>query len=435
MGRDDQAAGQGRMIESVDMDAERSALGAMMLDAGRAWDVLDVAKPSDFHDPQHQIIAEAVHRLALRGEGTDPVLVEAEIAAAGDRFTRDIAYLYGLTTAGQVAGSAGFYAAIVAKAARRRALAVAAQKVAGIASDVTMSPDEQLEAARAAVDAAGAGVVQRVVWVGDEIDETYAMLAEKPTYVPTPWPSLNHLIGGLRPGGMYVVAARPAQGKSVIGQNLAVELADHGAVAFLSLEMSRAELHMRLTSQLGRVHMSSVSRQALDGQDWEGVRSARAKLQRMPLAISDEGGMTVTQIRAFVRSVAREQSLGGVVLDYLQLTESADSRKERHVHVAEVSRAMKLIAKEFNVPVIVLSQVNRKSEERADGRPRMSDLRESGAIEQDADVVMLLHRPEDRPGEADIIVAKNRGGNTGEVTLGWLGHFMTVQDAGGGFEP
>lgn len=426
------------MTEHFDRDAERSALGAMMLDSRRVWDVLDVAPPADFHDPKHEQIAEAVRRLALRGEGTDPVLVWDEIAASGVPFGPGPAYLHELTSAVSTAANAGYYAKVVAEHAARRRLALAGAKVSMLAADLTSPPDEQLEAARAAVDEVAQHRSAKVHAVGSTVDEMFARLAEPPVYTETPWGSINHLIGGLRPRAMYVVGARPASGKSIMAMNLATALAEEGNVAVCSLEMGEEELQKRLVAQLGRVHLSALVNNSMQSDDWERAASARAKIMRMPLFIDDRPGQTVAQIRAFVRSVSREGPLSGVVVDYVQLIEASDPRKDRRVAVGEMSRAMKLIAKEFDCPVVVLSQLNRKSEERHNRKPALSDLRESGDLEQDADVVLLLSRDlddPDRAGEVDVIVAKNRHGSTGDVTLAWLGHYASMEDAGTDWAP
>lgn len=433
------------MTEHFDRDAERSALGAMMLDSERVWDVLDVARPADFHDPTHELIAEAVRRLALRGEGTDPVLVESEIARVGERIPTHLgaAYLFELTSVVATSANAGYYARIVADHAVRRRLAYAGAAVSGMAGDMTAPPAEQVERARAAVDAVASGAVREVKLIGEELDDTISEMSEPPVYTETPWGSINHLIGGLRPRCMYVVGARPASGKTIFAMNSAVALAAEGYVAVASLEMGRSELHKRLISQLGRVHMSAMVNNALDPEDWDRVAGARSKLVGLTIAIDDTPAQTLAHVRSHVRSVARRaeragRKLTGVVVDYLQLMEHPDSRKDRRIQVGEFSRGMKLIAKEFDCPVIVLSQLNRKSEERHNKKPMLSDLRESGDLEQDADVVFLLSRDAEdaeRASEVDVIVAKNRHGSTGDVTLAWLGHYASMEDAGMGWTP
>lgn len=423
-----------------DREAERAALGAMLLDARHVWDVLDVAPPADFHDPGHELVAEAVRRLALRGEGTDPVLVEAEIATSGTPVPESaaLAYLFGLTSAVATASSGAFYARLVADAATRRRLAEAAWRVRALAEDRSQDPAEQVEAARAVVDAVAQHRSAKVRAVGASIDDMFARMVEPPVYTATPWGSINHLIGGLRPGAMYVVGARPASGKSIMAMNLATALADEGCVAVSSLEMGEEELQKRLVAQLGRVHLSALVNNALSDDDWARAAAARAKITRMPLFIDDRPGQTVAQIRAHARSVSREGRLAGLVVDYVQLIESSDLRKDRRVAVGEFSRAMKLIAKEHHIPVVVLSQLNRKSEERVNRKPALSDLRESGDLEQDADVVLLLSRDPDDPdraGEVSVTVAKNRHGATGEVALAWLGHHALMEDMGTAWAP
>lgn len=420
------------------MAAERSALGAMLLDSRKVWDVLDVAQPGDFHDPKHEQIADAVRRLALRGEGTDPVLVWDELAAMGSPFPAGPAVLHELTSAVATAANAGYYAKVVAEHATRRRLAEAGFKVGQLAADLTMRPEEQVEAARGALDAVLSQRSATVQPVGATLDEMFARMAEPPVYTATPWRALNHLIGGLRPRAMYVVGARPASGKSIMAMNLATALADEGNVAVCSLEMGEEELQKRLVSQLGRVHMSALVNNALQDDDWAKVARARDKITRMPLYIDARPGQTIAQIRGHVRSVSREGPMAGLVVDYVQLIEASDPRKDRRVAVGEFSRAMKLIAKEFDIPVIVLSQLNRESEKRVNKKPALSDLRESGDLEQDADVVLLLSRDLDDPqraGEVDVTIAKNRHGTTGEVALAWLGHYASMEDMGLGFEP
>lgn len=422
-------------VSHFDRTAEQYVLGAMMLDSRRVWDVLDTVEPADFHDPSHELIAEAIKRLASRQSGTDALLVEDELRAMGAKIPQGPAYVYELQSGVPTAENADYYAGIVKRFAVRRGVAVAGQRVQRLATDDALSSDELVENARAAVDAVQSSATQRVVSVTEEIEATLRAKLEPPVGVPTPWREVNDIIFGLKPGRLYIVAARPAVGKSVMGINLALELAKHGGVALISLEMGREEIHDRMVAQLGKVNVTRLTNSQIEDEDWSRIREARAELsRRSPIYISDTPGQTIAQIRSFVRSVAREGKLSGVVLDYLQLTEPADPRKDRQAHIAEVSRATKVLAKEYDVPVIVLSQVNRKAEERMDGRPRLSDLRESGAIEQDADVVMLMHRDSDRVGEVDVIVAKQRGGKTAEATMAWLGHYAAIEDMGDPFD-
>jgi replicative DNA helicase len=425
-------------VTHFDREAERAALGAMMLDSRRVWDVLDIAQPGDFHDPVHEVIATAIHRLATRGSGTDAVLVEAEIAAMGDHLPRGPGYLFDLSGSVTTASNAGYYAEQIVEHAQRRRLADAASTVNALAADRRQPVAEQIESARAAVDAVARRRAATVRPVGDSIDDLFAAMTEPPVYTPTPWRAVNDLIGGLRPRAFYVVGARPASGKTNMGLNMATALAVNGNVAVSSLEMGEEELQKRLVSQLGEVHMTHLVNNALDDDDWRRAQIARPKIMRLPLFVDDRPGQTLAQIRSHVRSVAHEGPLAGVVVDYLQLVETSDPRKDRRTHLGEVSRALKVMAKEFDCPVIALAQLNRKSEERAGKKPMLSDLKETGDIEQDADVVLLLSRDTDDPdrlGEVDVQVAKNRHGNTGEIALAWQGHFARMKDMGAEWAP
>lgn len=421
-----------------DRGAEQAALGAAMLDPKRVWDVLDVAQPHDFHDPSHESIAEAIRRLAVRGAGTDPILVEDELRAMGVMLHQGPAYLFEVTSAASSASMGAHYARIVAEQAVRRRLAEASDAVRLLAADTSLPPDEGVERARAALDGIVAGSSDAHL-VAATIDDLIASLAEKPEMVPTPWRDVNDLIGGLRPGAVYVVGARPATGKTALGLNLAVSVARTGAAAaFVSLEMSEPELQKRLISQLGLVRLERLVNNALEDDDWARVRDAREQIMGLPLAVADSAAATVASIRGHVRSVSRRQKVGCLVVDYVQLLQGSDPSKSRQQVVGEFSRAMKLIAKEFHIPVIVLSQLNRKSEERMDKRPSIADLRESGDLEQDADVVLLLwrdDRDEEKQGEVGVIVAKNRHGTTGDVSLAWRGHYQRMDDLAHGWEP
>lgn len=422
-----------------DIEAERAALGAAMLNPRRAWDVLDVAPPADFHDPGHEQIAEAIRRLALRNSGTDSVLVEDELRAMGATIHQGSAYLFELTSVASSAAMGAHYATIVAEHAIRRRLAEAADAVSVLASDASAPPAEQVEQARALLDGIVAGGSDAHL-VGETVDELIASLSEVPEMVPTPWRDINALIGGLRPGCVYVVGARPATGKTAMGLNLAVGVARTGdTAAFVSLEMSEPELQKRLIAQLGQVHLGKLVNNALDDDDWPRVSAARSEIMHLPLAVLDNAAATVAQIRGYVRSLSRKQKVGSLTVDYVGLLQG-DPSKDRRVVIGEFSRAMKLIAKEFHIPVVVLSQLNRESEKRMDRRPMISDLRESGDLEQDADVAFLLWRDdqdESKKGEVGVIVAKNRHGTTGEVSLAWQGHYQQMSDLGfdDGWEP
>ena len=418
-----------------DRITEQSALGAAMLDGRRAWDVLDVAKPRDFHDTGHEQVAEAIRRVATRGGVPDPVVVGDELLAMGATIHQGHAYLHELTSIVPTAANAGYYAERVSELAQRRRLGDAADAVRVIAGDASLPPAEGIERARAELDGIIDGTSSDTHLVGATVDAVIASLAEAPEMVPTPWRDVNALIGGLRPGCVYIVGARPATGKTAMGLNLAVGMAKSGSVAaFVSLEMSEAELQKRLIAQLGKVNLKSLVNNALDEDDWPRVAAAREQIMQLPLAVLDNAAATVAQIRGYVRSLSRTQKLGSLTVDYVGLLQG-DPSKERRILIGEFSRAMKLIAKEFHIPVIVLSQLNRESEKRMDKRPSIAELKESGDLEQDADVVLLLWRDEEKQGEVGVIVAKNRHGTAGEVSLAWMGHYQLMGDLARDWEP
>lgn len=277
-------------------------------------------------------------------------------------------------------------------------------------------------------------------WLQDTLAQTISGFDEATPTVPTPWPSLNRIIGGWRPGALYVIGARPGAGKTIMGLQAALHMARQGPVAFNSLEMGVREIHQRAVAHVSGVGLGYLQgtvngRPTLVGENWERVQQARPVLEALPLSIDDRSYVTTTDIRAHARTVSRRGELQGVVVDYLQLmgTPSGD-RRPRHEVVASMSRDLKLLAKELHCPVLALSQLNRASENRVGKAPTLADLRESGAIEQDADVVLLLSVPEDDDGkprddQLRVLVAKNRHGEANRgVVLHRQGWLSTLQE-------
>ncbi len=249
------------------------------------------------------------------------------------------------------------------------------------------------------------------------------------TGIPTGFAGLDQLTNGLHPGQMIVLAARPAMGKSTLALDFAraAAIKSNAPCIFFSLEMGRSEIAMRLLSAEGQIPLQSMRKGTLDSRDWTTVASTRGRINDAPLYIDDSPNMTLVEIRAKCRRLKQREGLKMVVIDYLQLLTSGKRVESRQQEVSEFSRALKLMAKELQVPVIALSQLNRGAEQRADKKPALSDLRESGSIEQDADMVVLLHREaayekdSPRAGEADLIVAKHRNGPTDTITVAFQG--------------
>jgi replicative DNA helicase len=256
------------------------------------------------------------------------------------------------------------------------------------------------------------------------------------TGLPTGFTDLDHMLAGLQPADLIIVAGRPAMGKSSLALSLAEHVAVHQRlpVAIFSLEMSKEHLVQRLLCSHARINAHNVRTGMLSTSDWPKLTQAAGKLAEAPIFIDDSPGLTPMELRARARRLKREKGLGLILIDYLQLMESADSVENRATEISNITRALKGLAKELNVPVIAMSQLNRSVESRNDKRPVMSDLRESGAIEQDADVILFIYRDEvynkdsAEKGTAEIIVAKQRNGPTGEVKLTFLGEYTRFEN-------
>lgn len=414
-----------------DIEAERSVLGAMMLAREVIADVVEILTGPEFYRPAHETIFRTILAMVGRGEPVDAVTVgdcltrEGEAARVGGT-----PYLLELIQAVPAPSAGAFYAEIVAKLSTRRLLAAAGRKIAQMASQPG-DEGELVELARKEVDATSKATTHTVQSFGETIDTMLGQLDEKPNYIPTPWAALNEIIGGLRPGGLYVVGARPSVGKSVIALQLAKALSAHGSVAFSSLEMSETDVQMRAVSADLHIDLKRLIERDLTPGDWTKIRDRRATWQNVPLFIDDNSGVTITDIKRFARSVNRRQPLAGLVVDYLQLmSQPAGDKRPRHEFVADMSRQLKILAMDMKIPVVALSQLNRGSTQREDQLPKISDLRESGAVEQDADAVILLHREimGNKRGDLSMLVAKNRSGATGAAELTFWGHYSMALD-------
>lgn len=396
------------------MSAEKSVLGAVLETDGACLDELALTS-EDFRDPHLGSLFEAMRRARLNGQ-------HVTFATMLDANPGQIALLGELSEYGRLAYAVADHAAIVAKDALRRRLKAAAAGLVQRAEDADLDSDGLIEQARALVDGAVGEQRRPVRFLRDIVPGVMNRMEAGGQFVASPWPSLDAAIGGLRPGAVYVIGARPAQGKTVVAGQIAVALAKHGPVAFSSLEMSEDELVARFISERVHIAVGNVKDGKMSDADWARFAQRRRNVDDLQIAIDDRAGVTTADIRQFARSVSRHGQLAGVVVDYLQLITGTNTRAERRVQIDEASRQLKVLAKDLRVPVIVLSQLNRKSTERADPRPRLEELKESGSIEQDADVVVLLHREKSLAGhKITLDVAKNRHGETATVELRWEG--------------
>lgn len=397
-------------------EAEMAVLGAVLATGGECLDDL-VLSGDDFYEPARGDLFDLMRRLHNSGSRVDQVILSEH--------AKDSGLVWAATEHLPYAGAVGSYARIVSKHALRRRLAAAGARLASLEAD---SDVELAELARKAVDDAVGDTKARVRFVGDVLPDVIERLQAGESFVPSPWQQLNGLIGGFRPGCVYVVGARPGEGKSVMAAQIAGALARHGVVAFSSLEMTEAELVQRIIAERLKIGVGKITDAKMSDLDWQALAAGKSDVASIRIAIDDRSGVSADDVRGFARQVSRHGKLAGVVVDYLQLM-TARQRSERHLQVADFSRRLKIMAKDMRVPVIALSQLNRNSEQSSLAQPKLSDLRESGAIEQDADVVLLLHREGDEPNESLVVdVAKNRHGMRGEVRLAWEGYFSRAVD-------
>ena len=336
---------------SPSLQAEEAVIGLALATQGAILDDLALTG-EDFSDPK-------------RGDLFALMVAERHAGRPVDAFTLtergdvDAAFVWGLSSTTASAASAGYYADIVAKHALRRRLAAVGAALAQ--ADPGMDSAAVADRARRLVDEAIGTPARRVRFIRDVLPDVVHRMESLDVFVPSPWRSLNDAIGGFRPGAVYVIAARPGVGKTVVAAQCAVALAQHGNVAFSSLEMTDQELVARIISERLRIGVGKIKDAKMTPHDWEVLAGGRAQLDALNIAIDDRSGISASDVRGFARAVSREGRLAGVVVDYMQLMVSKQ-KLDRHLQVAEFSRQLKILAKDFQVPVIALSQLNRNSE-------------------------------------------------------------------------
>ena len=419
--------------------AEQSVLGGMLLSKDAIADVVESLRASDFYKPAHETIYEAILSLYGHGSPADAITVADELKKRGE-LTRvgGASYIHTLIASVPTAANAQYYAEIVKEHAIMRRLIEVGTKIAQLGYANETEVDTLVDQAQAEIYAVTDGNAKEdYVSFSEALEETINEIdanSNRPDGVygvPTDFIEFDELTGGLHGGQMIVIAARPGVGKSTLALDIARSAAIHHQMTtvFFSLEMSRTELAMRILSAEGKISMGRLKKGDLDTEGWTNLATLQGRIDSAPLFIDDSPNMTLMEIRAKCRRLKQRNDLKLVVLDYLQLMSSGKKVESRQQEVSEFSRSLKLLAKELDVPVIALSQLNRGSEQRTDKRPMVSDLRESGSIEQDADMVILLHREDmynpdsERVGEADMIIAKHRGGPTRTIPLAFSGKY------------
>lgn len=431
------------------IEAEQSILGGLMLDNGK-WDVVsDRIIEDDFYRQNHKLIFRVIARLATHGAALDVVTVAEELESMGElENAGGMAYLGLLVEKTPSAANVRAYAEIVHERAVLRRLI----SVSGDISDSAFNPkgrsttellDDaerkvfQIAESRSSQDGGPQSINPILTKTLERIDLLFNS-SDAITGVTTGFRDLDEMTSGLQPSDLVIVAARPSMGKTAFAMNLveAVLIKSNKPVLVFSMEMPADSLLMRMISSLGMINQTRVRSGKLEEDDWPRLTSAVGMLKDRPLFIDDTAGLSPTELRSRARRVAREikQDIGMIMVDYLQLMQIPGSTEGRTAEISEISRSLKSLAKEMNCPVVALSQLNRGLESRTDKRPMNSDLRESGAIEQDADVIMFIYRDdyynEDSPdkGLAEIIIGKQRNGPIGKIKLSFQGQYTKFND-------
>jgi len=426
------------------VEAEESVLGAVMLSAEAASVALEQLRPEDFYRPAHQSVFEGITALFDGNHAIDAITV-SDWLRRNDELEKvgGIAFLNHLMDAVPATSNVGYYVEIVDETASRRRLMKAGSMVTQIAMQSERPIDEALDSAEAEVFAvADRRVGEGLSRLGPLLQDTLEKIEEIGTRggditgVPTGFRDLDKKLAGLHPANLVVVAARPSMGKSALTLNIAQNVAETGQpVAFFTLEMSREEVVQRLLSSMASVDSNKLRTGQLGPEMWQKLARESSKLYEMPFYVDDSPDLTVTAIRAKCRRLKRKSDLGLVVVDYLQLMQGPVRSDNRQQEIAEISRSLKNLARELHVPVIAVSQLNRQLEQRENKRPRLGDLRESGAIEQDADIVMFIYRDEyynpdsaETRGIAEVSIAKHRAGATGTVMMTFAAEFTRFRN-------
>ena len=441
-GMDTGAIEQRLKVPPNSVEAEQSLIGGLMLNKA-AWDkIADVVTAEDFYRNDHRLIFTAIAELVDGGNPCDVVTISefldrrSELDKAGG-----LEYLAALANETPGAANARAYAKIVRERSMLRSLINAGNEIAGSAfgTDGRTATDLVDEAERLVFDIAEKGarvgsgfrsLKQILPAAVDRIDLLHQSDGDI-TGISTGYNEFDKLTAGLQGGELIIIAGRPSMGKTTLALNIAENAAIGGKVptAVFSMEMPSQQLAFRMISSLGRVDQTHLRTGRFPDEDWSRINTAVQLMSDAPLFIDDSAALSPTEIRARARRLHREHGLGLIVIDYLQLMQVPGNKENRATEISEISRSLKALAKELNVPVIALSQLNRSVEQRTDKRPVMSDLRESGAIEQDADLIVFIYREEvynkdtPRKGIADIAIAKQRNGPIGDFLLTFVGRY------------
>lgn len=434
-----------------DIEAEQAIIGSMLTDRDAVISAIEVLKPEDFYREDNKTIYEAILNLYTRSEPIDVITVRAELESMGKLDNvGGLEYLAELPEKVPTTANASKYIKIVEEKATLRSLIKTANEIIELGYNPTEDVDDIMEGAEKKIfnimqdkDQKGYSPLKDVLVESfTKLEELYNR-KQHITGVPSGFIDLDYRTAGFHGSELILIAARPAMGKTAFALNIATNavLRANVPVAVFSLEMSKEQLVNRILSSESMVDSNKIRTGKLEEDDWTKLAEAIGPLSEGEMYIDDTPGINIMEIRAKCRKLKIEKNIGLVVIDYLQLIQGSGKRNgSREQEISEISRSLKILAKELNVPVIALSQLSRAAEQRPDHRPMLSDLRESGAIEQDADIVMFLYRDDyynpdtDKKGIAEVIIAKHRGGSTGTVDLRWLGNYTKFVNLAKGFD-
>ena len=427
-------------IPPNDIEAEQAVLGSMMLDNDAVMDAINILKPEDFYREENKLIFSAMVNLNGRSEPIDLITVKDELISLGKfEVCGGLEYIASLPEKVPTTANADKYIRIVEEKSMLRSLIKTSNELLDLGYNQTLETDEIIEKAEKEVfDLSLNRNRKEYTPIKDVLIETFANLEklynqkEHITGVPTGFIDLDYKTAGLHGSELILVAARPSMGKTAFALNIAANAAIRAKipVAIFSLEMSKDQLVTRMLSSETGIDSNKLKTGKMEEDDWIKLSEGLGPLSESEIYIDDTPGISITEIRNKCRKLKLEKNIGLVIVDYLQLISGSNIRKNgsREQEISEISRSLKIIAKELNVPVIALSQLSRAPEQRRDDhRPMLSDLRESGAIEQDADIVMFLYRDDyynqesEKRNIAEVILAKHRSGSTGTIELAWFG--------------
>ena len=428
------------------IEAEESILSAILIDNDVLYDVVEILSPDDFYKTAHKKIYAAIIELFSKSEPVDLVTLTNVLQSGGElENVGGAAHLAALIDTVPAAANAMHYARIVHDKACLRQLIAQSNAVVKRCYQDQGDVEDLLNFAESAIfDISENKVKPSFYTLGKLIESNIDMLEERQgnkaliTGVPTGFTKLDHKTAGLQPSDLIILAARPSMGKTALALNIARHAAIAGNIptAIFSLEMSKEQLSLRMLCAEARIDSSKLRSGFFSRDDWVKLTDAAGVLSEAPIYIDDSPDLSAMVIRAKARRLKMDKDLGLIFVDYLQLMRGQGNQERRDLEISEISRSMKILAKELSVPVVALSQLNRKLEERSDKRPQLSDLRESGALEQDADVVAFIYRDEvynkdeNNPnrGTAELIVAKQRNGPVGTVPLTFLNAYTRFEN-------